>query len=171
VYRDLDETGLARRLQAPVAATAARAESLWGSWKNRFCGDPTSLAPPTTSRAAPGRIHGAFEYDSLSMTSVMTWNEPSHAPFNPGLRRACVFGLSLAGIGIPMGAWMSVSWQCCVLSGRGLCVGLFTRPQESYRMWYVWMSAIVKPRKWGGSGPRLVHHGKKKPPLDLLGFI
>jgi hypothetical protein len=38
-----------------VAATAARGESLWGSWKNRFCGDPTSLARPITSRAAPSR--------------------------------------------------------------------------------------------------------------------
>ena len=29
---------------------------------------------------------------------------------------------------------MSVSGDCCVLSGRGLCVGLITRP-ESYRLW------------------------------------
>jgi len=29
---------------------------------------------------------------------------------------------------------MSVSCECCVLSGRGLCVGLITRPEESYRM-------------------------------------
>jgi hypothetical protein len=36
-----------------VAATVARAESLWESWKTRFCGDPTSLAPPITSRARP----------------------------------------------------------------------------------------------------------------------
>jgi hypothetical protein len=27
---------------------------------------------------------------------------------------------------------MSVSCGCCVLSGRGLCVGLITRPEESY---------------------------------------
>jgi len=24
---------------------------------------------------------------------------------------------------------------CCELSGRGLCVGLITRPEESYRLW------------------------------------
>jgi hypothetical protein len=29
---------------------------------------------------------------------------------------------------------MSVSCECCVLSGRGLCVGLITRLKESYRM-------------------------------------
>jgi hypothetical protein len=41
---------------------------------------------------------------------------------------------------------MSVSCECCVLSGRGLCVGLVPRPEESYRVWCVW-SVIVKPRK------------------------
>ena len=30
---------------------------------------------------------------------------------------------------------MSVSCDYCVLSGRGLCDGLITRPEESYRMW------------------------------------
>jgi hypothetical protein len=28
---------------------------------------------------------------------------------------------------------------CCVLSGRDLCVGLITRPEESYRVWCVWV--------------------------------
>ena len=27
---------------------------------------------------------------------------------------------------------MSVCCECCVLSGRGLCGGLITRPEESY---------------------------------------
>jgi hypothetical protein len=30
---------------------------------------------------------------------------------------------------------MSVSCECCVLSGTGMCVGLITRPEESYRVW------------------------------------
>jgi hypothetical protein len=30
---------------------------------------------------------------------------------------------------------MSVSCECCVLSGRGLCVGLITSPEESCRVW------------------------------------
>jgi hypothetical protein len=29
---------------------------------------------------------------------------------------------------------MSVSCECCVLSGRGLCVGLITSTEESYRV-------------------------------------
>jgi len=32
---------------------------------------------------------------------------------------------------------MSVLCNCFVLSGRGLCDGLITRPEESYRLWYV----------------------------------
>jgi len=35
------------------------------------------------------------------------------------------------------GAWMSVSFDCSVLSGRGLCVELITRPEESRRLWCV----------------------------------
>jgi hypothetical protein len=31
-------------------------------------------------------------------------------------------------------ARMSVSFDCCVFSGRGFCVGLITRPEESYRV-------------------------------------
>jgi hypothetical protein len=38
---------------------------------------------------------------------------------------------------ITPGAWMSVCCECCVLSGRGLCDGLITRPEESYRLWRV----------------------------------
>ena len=32
---------------------------------------------------------------------------------------------------------MSVSCVCRVLSGGDLCYELITRPQESYRLWYV----------------------------------
>jgi hypothetical protein len=46
----------------------------------------------------------------------------------------CFLGLWVPA---PPGAWMSVSCDCCVLPGRGLCDGLITRPGESYRMWCV----------------------------------
>jgi hypothetical protein len=32
---------------------------------------------------------------------------------------------------------MFVCCECCVLSGRGLCDGLITRPEESYQLWRV----------------------------------
>ena len=38
---------------------------------------------------------------------------------------------------IPPGAWIFVCCECCVLSGRGLCDELITRPEESYRMWCI----------------------------------
>jgi len=38
---------------------------------------------------------------------------------------------------IPLGARMSVCCDYCVFSGRGLCVGLITRPEESYLLSYV----------------------------------
>ena len=52
---------------------------------------------------------------------------------------------------IPPGAWMYVSCECCVLPGRGVCVGLITRPEESYRVWCV-LSVIVKSGQWEGLG-------------------
>ena len=55
-----------------------------------------------------------------------------------GLRRrstaACLLKL---WVRIPPGAWMFVSCGCHVLSGRGLCDELITRPEESYRLWCV----------------------------------
>ena len=52
---------------------------------------------------------------------------------------------------IPPGGWMSV---CCVLSGRGLCDELITRPEESYRLWCVVLcdleSRIRRPWPTGG---------------------
>ena len=45
-------------------------------------------------------------------------------------------GRSLAGIASsnPARARMSDSCDCCVVSGRGFCVGLITRPEKSYRV-------------------------------------
>ena len=49
--------------------------------------------------------------------------------------KAWVCGRSPAGIvdWNPTGG-MDVCCECCVLSGRGLCVELVTRPEESYRL-------------------------------------
>ena len=38
---------------------------------------------------------------------------------------------------IPPGACIFVCCECRVLSGRGLCDELITRPEESYRLWCV----------------------------------
>jgi hypothetical protein len=56
------------------------------------------------------------------------------------LRRRTAAALLLRSwIRISPGAWMFVCCVCCVLSGRGLCDEPITRPEESYRKWYVWV--------------------------------
>jgi hypothetical protein len=50
---------------------------------------------------------------------------------------------------------MAVSCECCVLSGKGLCVGLITRPEESYRLWRVVVcdrEAPMMKRPWPTGG-------------------
>ena len=55
-----------------------------------------------------------------------------------GLRRGSTAARLLRSwVRIPPRAWMSVCCECCVLSGRGLCDELITRPEESYRLWCV----------------------------------
>jgi len=49
-------------------------------------------------------------------------------------RRSTAARLLRSSVRIPPGAWIFVSCECCVLSGRGLCDELITRPEESYRL-------------------------------------
>jgi len=53
----------------------------------------------------------------------------------PARSKALVYGRSPTEIvgSNPTGG-MDVCCECCVLSGRGLCVELTTRPEESYRL-------------------------------------
>jgi hypothetical protein len=55
---------------------------------------------------------------------------------------------------ILLGTWMSVSCERCVLSGRGLCIGLITRPEESYRLRRVHLVLSGKPVR-GNHNPEL----------------
>ena len=63
---------------------------------------------------------------------------------------------------IPSGAWMSVSCECCVLSGRGLCVGLITRPEESYRVRCVWVWSWSLDNEEAMAHQGLLCHGDKR---------
>ena len=52
-----------------------------------------------------------------------------------GLRRGSAAARLLGlRVRIPPGTRMSVCCVCCVFSCRGLCVGLITRPEESYQV-------------------------------------
>jgi hypothetical protein len=74
-------------------------------------------------------------------------------------RRSAAARLLRLWVRIPAGTWMSVCCECCVLSGRGICDELITRPEESYWRWCVvecdletsWMR---RPWPNGGGGCR-----------------
>ena len=64
-----------------------------------------------------------------------------HAEFRHAIdnhwRRSSAARLLRLWVRIPPRAWTFVCCECCVLSGRGLCDELITRPEESYRLWRV----------------------------------
>ena len=74
-------------------------------------------------------------------------------------RRSAVARLPRSWVRIPTGG-MDV---CCVLSGRGLCDELITRPEEFYRLWCVVVCDLetsLMMRPWPALGPQ--RHRKKK---------
>jgi len=52
-------------------------------------------------------------------------------------RRSSATRLLRSWVRIQPGAWKFVCCECCVLSGRGLCDKLITRPEESYWLWCI----------------------------------
>jgi hypothetical protein len=85
-----------------------------------------------------------YYYYYYYIVAITTWNR---SQWPRGLRRGTAAAILLVlWVRIPPVSWMSVSCDCCVLSGRGLCVGLITCPEESYRVWCVSVIVIVKPR-------------------------
>ena len=79
----------------------------------------------------------------------------SRSRWPPGLRRGSE-AIPLLGllVRIPPGAWMPVSCECCVLSGRGPCIGLITHPEEFYLLWcvWVWSWSLDSDRPWHTGG-------------------
>ena len=75
-------------------------------------------------------------FNMCNFSFVNVWLCQSQWP--RGLRcRSRAARLLRSWVRVPPGAWMSVYCECCVLSGRGLCDELITRPEESYRLWCV----------------------------------
>ena len=65
--------------------------------------------------------------------------------------KAWICGRLLVGIvgSNPIGGMDAVFCECCLLSGRGLCVGQVTRPRQSYRLWCVECNCEAsKMRPW-----------------------
>ena len=66
---------------------------------------------------------------------------------------------------IPPETWMYVCCECCVLSGIGLCDELITRPEESYRLWFVVVCDLEKTslvNEEEGQEPLRGYRAKKK---------
>jgi hypothetical protein len=70
----------------------------------------------------------------------------------------------------PRWAWLSVSCECSLLSGRGLCDVAMTRPEESYRVWCAWVWSwsidneealahwgLLRHDRWGGGTSKWRH--------------
>ena len=93
--------------------------------------------------------------------------EHSRSQWPRGLRRRSAAARPLRlWVWIPPGAWMFVCCECCVLSGRGLCDELITRPEESCRLWcvVVWDLETSRMRRPWPALSRSATAKKKKPP-------
>jgi hypothetical protein len=88
---------------------------------------------------------------------ILIFQQPS--PVAAG-NKTWVCERSLAGISgsNPAGAWMCVSCECCVLSGRGLCDGHIARPEVTSSV--VCQSVIMEPQQWGPRPLGLSSHEK-----------
>jgi len=96
------------------------------------------------------------------LMNYMKYNCRSQLP--RGLsRRSAAARLLRSWVRIPPGAWMFVCCECCVLSDRGLCDELITRPEESYRLWCVgrcvWSRNLMNEEAMARVGPQ--RHKKK----------
>ena len=75
---------------------------------------------------------------------------------------------------IPPGAWIFVYFECCVLSDRGLCDELITRPQESYRLWCVFVCDLETSwmrRPWLALGRSATGGNKTKTSILVYIYI
>jgi len=84
-----------------------------------------------------------------------------------GLRpRSAATYLLRSWVRIPLEAWIFVCCEC-LLSGRGLCDKLITRPEKPYRLWYVVVCDLETSRMrrpW----PALGRSSTGKNPLNML---
>ena len=80
----------------------------------------------------------------------------------PILVAARLFACWDYGVRILPAARKSVSCDYCVLSGRGLCVGSISRPEEFYRVWSAWVWSWSLDNEQGLAHWGLLHDGKRK---------
>jgi len=78
------------------------------------------------------------KYSKEFFYKIYFYKWPARYQWSRGIRfRSAAAGLLRLWVRIPPEAWKSLSCECCVLSGRGLCDELITRLEYSYRLWCV----------------------------------
>jgi hypothetical protein len=84
-------------------------------------------------------VHKSKLETCLHLVGSFIWNVwwcTGRSQWPRGLsRRSAAARLLRSWVWIPPGRWMFICCECCVLSGRGLCDELITRPEKSYRLW------------------------------------
>ena len=86
-----------------------------------------------------------------------------------GLRRGSAAAHLLGlWVRIPLEVCTSFSCECYVLSRICLCVGLITRPEESYRVWCVWVWSWSLNNEEDLVHWRLLHHGRGRGRIRLM---
>ena len=107
---------------------------------------------------------------------VHTHNKASYAHISQsqrlsGLRRgSAAVRLLRLWDRIPPTAWIFVCWECCVLSARGLCDELITRPEKSYRLWCV-VVCVLETSRMRGPWPLLGRNATAKRKIRLWKFL
>jgi hypothetical protein len=90
---------------------------------------------PVQIHSRPCRKYGCHWADCDEIHAYL-----ATSPWPRGLRRGCAAARLLGlRVRMPPEAWMSVSCECCVSSGRDVCDGIITRPEEPYQVWCVWV--------------------------------
>jgi hypothetical protein len=85
-----------------------------------------------------GFCSGVLEVSVLLESGVM-WLVPDYTVCN-STTSITTHGIRFGSAAAPLqGVWISVSCECCALSGRGVCVRLISHPEESYWVWCVWV--------------------------------
>ena len=131
--------------RAPVSIAQEAGWSLWPFWafvEERKSPSPAGVFSKLAEHKCRKQISVWRGYPYVQSVSVHLGNVFSISISNDcrsqwpcGLRRrSAAARLLRSWVRIPLGAWMFVCCEYCVLSGRGLCDELITRPEESYRL-------------------------------------
>ena len=124
-----------------------------------------------------GEVKNTWTRISTNHTSTLAWSAIKHrdnfrfsvsvvsqSQWPRGLRRKSADARLLRLPGSNSTGGMDVCCECCSLSGRGLSDGPITRPEGSYRLWYVVVCDIenLVNDEWGGPDPLEGFCAKKK---------